>query len=571
MAGMLFGFSFHREEAAELPERPTMRGEADTPETPPTFHNDETAARFYLDQLFNTQTREVFRSLVAPERAELVPDLRTVGTQDVPLTGTRTVSFEQTQSSVQIFGSRSVVELDAQRKLVSVSAELGELPNVPAITSLSSAQAFETVRQATGSPSLVLNEAPGLTFYRDPASRRWHLCYHFRQVPASPKPTADELTGDLAHRCGLSEGLRSRYPAFDYLVDAHDGSLVLTYSATPTASAVGPPIPVRCAGQDEDGQAQTFLGASSAQGFAMSDPLRRLRTYDLAFQDLSSPFPQLPISAGSASFDSRAAVSAHVNAMRVYDFFNSVLMRNSIDDKGMEIISCVNCIDAATAKPDRPREWRNAAWWKGRMWYGQTENGTRVQSYSRYLDVIAHELTHGMTEHTAGLIYREQHGALNESFSDIFGVMVKNWVEQRWLTTANWVWELGAGLGRNGGPLRDLSNPGRTGDPSHMRDYRNLPVNRSGDWGGVHTNSGIHNKAAHNVLTSTAHDGSRVFTPLDGAILYYLCLTRLSSTSTFGRALQVLVEVANTYYAGNAGREAKIDAIRNAYADVGIA
>lgn len=105
-------------------------------------------------------------------------------------------------------------------------------------------------------------------------------------------------------------------------------------------------------------------------------------------------------------------------------------MRDGIDDRGMELISHVNCTMAAY---ETPLEWRNAQWWQKKMWYGQVKDAKGVlKSFSKYLDIIAHELTHGVTETTAGLVYCNQSGALNESFSDIFGILIRNWDWANW-------------------------------------------------------------------------------------------------------------------------------------------
>jgi bacillolysin/neutral peptidase B len=300
----------------------------------------------------------------------------------------------------------------------------------------------------------------------------------------------------------------------------------------------------------------------------MVDPIRLIKTYDHQYKDLEGePLPTAPIKNARAKFDNkRAAVSAHVNASRVYDFYNSVLMRDGIDDKAMEIISIVNC---TCASEHQPPEWFNAYGDRNHMCYGQAKDETgELRSFSRFLDVIAHELTHGVTEYTSNLIYKDQSGALNESFSDIFAVIIKNWFNVGADSDVErWNWEIGAGLGDNGLPLRDMSNPKRTNDPDHMNEY----LQTSGDEGGVHTNANIHNKAAYNLLTAKSGEGRTVFRPRDVAVLYYLCLCRLNSLATFSDVLETLVDVAGIYYAGDdLERQTKIAQIKDAYQKVGI-
>jgi bacillolysin/neutral peptidase B len=241
-------------------------------------------------------------------------------------------------------------------------------------------------------------------------------------------------------------------------------------------------------------------------------------------------------------------------------------MRDGIDDKAMEIVSIVNC---TCASEHQPPEWFNAYWDRNRMCYGQAKDDTgELRSFSRFLDVIAHELTHGVTQYTSNLMYKDQSGALNESFSDIFAIIIKNWFTVGADSDVDkWNWEIGAGLGENRLPLRDMSNPKRTNNPDHMNEY----LQTSSDEGGVHTNSNIHNKAAYNVLTAKDRQGHTVFTPREVAILYYLCLCRLNDGATFSDVLETLVDVAAVYYAGDdLERQTKIAQIKDAYQKVGI-
>jgi Zn-dependent metalloprotease len=208
------------------------------------------------------------------------------------------------------------------------------------------------------------------------------------------------------------------------------------------------------------------------------------------------------------------------------------------------------------------------------MWYGQIKRGGRLVSLSRYLDVIGHELTHGVVESTSGLVYVTQSGALNESFADIAGTIISNWYTAADRADVDtWNWEMGSALRADGRPLRDLSDPARLGYPDHMDKFRALRPgerpNARNDWGYVHFNSSIPNKAAYNLLT-IKKDGERVFTVEDVALLTYLGMARLPSLATFSQALQAIVDVAQTYFGGQADKKKKIDAIREAYQLVGI-
>lgn len=543
--------------------RGMARGEEE--EVRKTFHNDEAAARFFLSQVLERDARPAMRGLTAPERSELVPDLEYVSSQNLPLTRTRLVRFGQTKSSIPVFGSQAVVELGEDREMVSLSAELADVRGVSPIASLSAAEALAGVARAAGVDveELAEVEPPSLTFYHDEEKDAWHLAYLFKKVPAAPPELAESLAGRRSHGHGTTSSPRQRHPRVNYLIDAHDGEMLFYYSANPLID-----VPSKLRGVDENGDPRQFWGRLVEDEFELNDPLRALKTFDLELGDIDrAPMPAAPVRHGGADFDrsNTAAVSAHVNAMVVYDFYKSVLMRDGVDDKGMDLVSVVN---VTSAQDQPPPEWGNAVWWDNKMWYGQTRAGDGLRSFSRFLDVIAHELTHGVTENTSNLVYRNQSGALNESFSDIFGVIIANWHHQGADSdVGTWDWEIGKGLGRGGLPLRDFRDPRRTQDPDHMDDY----VRTTWDSGGVHTNSNIHNKAAYNVLTATDAEGRRVFPAREVAVLYYLCLSRLQSLATFAQTRQALIDAASTFYAGDPEeRTRKVQAIRDAYDAVGI-
>lgn len=119
--------------------------------------------------------------------------------------------------------------------------------------------------------------------------------------------------------------------------------------------------------------------------------------------------------------------------------------------------------------------------------------------------------------------------------------------------------------------MRDLSDPRKHNQPDHMNDYRQLPLNRAGDYGGVHVNSGIHNKAAFLVMTSKDGQGRLLFSPGSLAALFYVALTQhLSRTSTFGDSYRAIGLVAKTIFRNDPDRDVKFRAIDGAFAAVGI-
>jgi Zn-dependent metalloprotease len=179
-----------------------------------------------------------------------------------------------------------------------------------------------------------------------------------------------------------------------------------------------------------------------------------------------------------------------------YEFFWEIFDRNSIDDEGFRLDGVVHFGD----------RYDNAFWDGRRMVFGDGD-GDLFNRFTASLDVIGHELAHGVTEDEAGLAYWQQSGALNESMSDVMGSMVKQHKLDQTADQADWL--IGAELlGPNvtGEALRSMKAPGTAYDddvlgkdpqPAHMRDY----VQTMSDNGGVHINSGIPNHAFYILAT----------------------------------------------------------------------
>ena len=173
-----------------------------------------------------------------------------------------------------------------------------------------------------------------------------------------------------------------------------------------------------------------------------------------------------------------------------YDFFAQAYGRDSIDDAGLGLNATVHF----------GAKYNNAFWNGSQMVFGDGD-GKFFNRFTISLDVIGHELTHGVTEDEAGLVYSGQSGALNESVSDVFGSLVKQYLLKQKAADADWL--IGAGLLAKtvkGVALRSMKAPGTAYDdpvlgkdsqPAHMKNY----VNTMQDNGGVHTNSGIPNHA----------------------------------------------------------------------------
>jgi bacillolysin len=529
-----------------------------------SFSSDEDAARYFLKQLLFRDERTVMRSVAAPDEGPDVPQLAFTGTRDLPATSSRIVHFAQYYQEIPVFGAEALIELDNQRALISADAQVADLSDVGTAPTIEPAEAIQHVERYTDADlSVTALPQPTLEFFHETTTDRWHLTWHIREVPALPhEARVDVANARSSH--GIGAHFRASRERADYLVDAHTGEVLYYFGTIPTIA-----IPSKCEGLDEDGDLVEFYGAKVSEGFSLHDPLRRVRTFDLELCDIDDvTAPADPVANWSATFgdEYRAAVTAHRHGALVQDFYKRILQRDGIDDHGMELESIVNC---SRAEDQPPPEWINACWWNKRMWYGQTRDGSgRLVSLARFLDIIAHELTHGVIESSADLVYRDQSGALNESFADTFGVIIANWYrapEPENIRT--WDWRIGAGLGTHDAPLRDFADPSSLGDPAHMDDY----LWTKQDLGGVHANSNIHNKAIHGMLTSVAPGGDTVLSAEEWTVILYMALLHLPRIARFEDARQKTIDVVRVYLAGDPRRMTAAEAaVAAAYDSVGI-
>lgn len=243
------------------------------------------------------------------------------------------------------------------------------------------------------------------------------------------------------------------------------------------------------------------------------------------------------------------AVSAHVNAGIVYDYYLNTFGRTSINNRGGNIVSFIN-----VNEPDN-------AFWNGYALYFGNHDEVFKAPVAQSLDVVAHEFTHGVIQNEANLEYVSQSGALNESFADVFGTLIER---------DNW--QMGeAVINKNAfpsGALRDLADPhnggrsrsdiGRGWQPAHMNEYLTLPETDQGDNGGVHINSGIPNKAFFLFAQS-------VGLPKAEQVYYDVIANRLVRFSQFIDLRMAVIESARQLYS-----QTEANAAASAFDQVGI-
>jgi len=194
------------------------------------------------------------------------------------------------------------------------------------------------------------------------------------------------------------------------------------------------------------------------------------------------------------------------------------------------------------------------------------------------LDIVAHELTHGVTSTSAGLVYQSESGALNESFSDIFGAAVERYVELSAPGTYTLDWLMGED--RSGGAIRSLSNPNLYNDPdtyngTHYRATVGCTPSSSNDYCGVHTNSGVQNFWFYLLVSggSGTNDNGQAYSVSGlgwtraSRIAYRNLTVYLTSSSTFNDARNGAIQAAADLY-GNGSNE--MTQVANAWHAVGV-
>lgn len=241
-----------------------------------------------------------------------------------------------------------------------------------------------------------------------------------------------------------------------------------------------------------------------------------------------------------------------------WHLFSEVFARDSLDDAGEALIGTVHY----------GRGYDNAFWDGHQMVFGDGDGSIFVR-FTASIDVIGHELTHAVTERTAGLVYDGQSGALNESLSDVFGSLVKQRVLGQSADQADWL--IGAGLlapGVQGKGLRSMSHPGTAYDdprlgkdpqPDSMAGY----IDTTSDNGGVHLNSGIPNRAFY--LVATAIGGNAWQAP--GQIWYDTMLGPIKPDCDFATFAALTADAASARFGATS---AEADAVRAAWSTVGV-
>jgi Zn-dependent metalloprotease len=280
----------------------------------------------------------------------------------------------------------------------------------------------------------------------------------------------------------------------------------------------------------------------------ISNPKGVIITYDNKNTDLTNTSNPGPVSSNNNQWNDAVSVSAHVNMGKSYQYFKDNHSRNSIDNAGMTIFAIIHVTD-------NNQSFANAFWNGQFLVFG--DGGGFFKPLAGALDIVGHELTHGVITYSGELEYKNQSGALNEAIADWGGVMVD---KQNWL--------IGEDADINGSIVkhRDMSNPHngeqkgqQNWQPAKMSEFQTMPVTQ--DNGGVHVNSGIINKATFLIGTAIGKDKLEK--------IYYNTLFKryLSTQAQFIDMRLATVKSATDLYGSNSN---EVNAVKKAFDDVEI-
>jgi Zn-dependent metalloprotease len=388
--------------------------------------------------------------------------------------GRRSTRYQQVFHGIPILAGELIVNLDAQGRLLSISGEISPDLEVSTAPEISAAKARESalgaIAKAYGiSESGLSAAAPELWIFDErllrPSERPAQLVWRTEVTASGSQPIRELVLIDA-----LGGGVTLHFNQIDTTWSAEAASLAHS-AATPSSELLSPPgSPLYIPGGNRS--TYTANNGTSLPGTLLCTQATAICT------------------AGANPH----ADAAHNYAADTYDFYFDNHGRDSINAAGMTIVSTVH-YDV---------DYFNAFWSGTQMVYGDGAGFPLAD------DVVAHELTHGVTQYETNLFYYYQSGAMNESFSDIWGEFVDQ-VNGAGNDSAGVKWLMGedvAGMGA----IRDMADPPAFGHPDRVKSA--LYLTDSGDSfdpfhdnGGVHTNSGVGNKAAYLITDGGSFNG----------------------------------------------------------------
>jgi thermolysin len=369
-----------------------------------------------------------------------------------------------------------------------------------------------------------------------------------------------------------------------YFVDAHSGETIFDYSVRETQSAVGKALGVL-------GDTKKISVRAASGQFLTSDELRPpgSQTYDLRgnpFRTDNFLFRRITLSTSDLGSDTdndwtdTAIGDAHIYSGYTYDYYFKRFGRKGLNDANIRVQAIVHPVhrsDFAIYFDDYAEYFDNAFYdGDGIVVLGEglpagiTLGGQNWDYLAGGIDVVAHELTHGVTEYTSNLIYQGESGALNEAFSDVMGTSVEFFFQPPGDGALKADYTIGEDVVRPGG-IRNMANPGALGDPDHYSKR----YTGSEDNGGVHVNATIVTHAFYLAIEGGTNRTSGLSVQGVGAAnreqiekTFYRAFTQLlPSGATFAVARAATIQAAQDLYGGSS---AAVRAVTQAWTAVGV-
>jgi thermolysin len=373
---------------------------------------------------------------------------------------------------------------------------------------------------------------------------------------------------------------------FEYFLDASSGAIVLRLDAMQRQSAIG-------SGSGVLGDTKKLSVTRTSGVFITDDALRppAIVTFDMRENlhrtvDFLNGVTSLTMADRGTDTDNvwndQAAVDAHAYGGYVYDYFFKRFGRRGLDNDNLPMLSLVHTVprESVLSQPIPVIEtfYLNAFYFNGIMVYGEglpsnlTLGGQRWNYLSGGLDVVAHELTHGVTEFTSRLVYENESGALNESFSDMMSAAIEFFYQPAGDGPLRADYLIGEDVVTPGG-IRSMGNPGTFSQPDHYARRAILPPWE--DNGGIHVNSGIGNQAYYLAIEGGTNRTSGLSVQGVGQanreqiekVMYRGFTQMMPANATYAVARAVTIHAARDLYGAGSAAER---AVTQAWTAVGV-
>lgn len=459
----------------------------------------------------------------------------------------------QTYKGIDVFGGELILHTDRNGTLTEVNGRAIPNLNVNATASISADRALQLALAEIGNVPYRWLDADAEQILKEvyeDESRSWKPTPKLSIAPVN----GDFDVADYRLTWHFVIPVDGDEPAnWHYFVDAATGEVINKYNAIHHADKAG-------SGTSTYYGNVSFRVNSTSKTNQMYDVVRKIKTYDGKNRTTLPGTLSTDADAVWSTTAQKAMVDAHWGASKVYDYYSSTHARNSFNGAGAEIRSTVH-----------HRSGYNNAFWNGsQMVYGDGDgvNFTALTS----LDVVAHELTHAVTEYESSLVYQGESGALNEAMSDIFGAAVEFAV----FSDANWL--IGEDCytpGTSGDALRYMNNPNLGDQPDTYQGTMWASTSSTYDNGGVHINSGVLNFAFYLMSAggSGTNDAGTAFSVaaigIDKArlIAYRANANYMTSSSNFAAARSAFLSAATDLYGASSAEYTSVD---NAFKAVGV-